>query len=345
MVWGFSPTDGACPADEQQAATAATSAGPTDAPAARTWEWHEDEDGDMDPPRRGGASTAVAAGGGTAASSSAAPVATRGILKAVPRYAVDAKRSPPRVKKAVSFDSPSNCITEMTPYSKSRLEEWFYTDEDFEEFERDASGKKKRKGNGRRRRGGGAKRPRAAASSPAPLAVTQEEEEEEAADAHAHADASGGVEAMLMLGDDPTLDAENRSSQASSQQQWQLGAPPAKRHQAILSAPSTADPLTAAAASAAAAAAGLRPPTRRGLTRRDGIDPLLDAPESSTASTPPPSAALGEAGGRGGMATRHRESRVAGGGEVSQLGIDDLKAKIRQIASTRRQRLNQQAVA
>lgn len=97
------------------------------------------------------------------------PPEPKGVLKKELKYAPDAEPvAYPRPRTSrLSFSDAHNETYFHSPYAKDRLEEWFYTDEDFEEFERDASRpvqRKKKIGSGGSRR---KKRSRSPPPSPA----------------------------------------------------------------------------------------------------------------------------------------------------------------------------------
>jgi hypothetical protein len=244
--------------------------------------------------------------------------APRGVLKHKLKYAASgqddsiASSSPDSKKKSVAWDDDANALEYMTPYDKEHLEEWFYTDEDFEEFERDARGgsRKKRSGGGRRKK---RQRPQAA---PLQLACGSEGAE--------------NAPSQHLLEDVDAADASTTS----------------KRRALGDADPYVADPLAAAAAAAAAAASGLASRRGGGATSASSSSSSAssDTTQSSLGWNPSMRAvsthATTESGSMQALRTR-REARMLA--EINSLGIDALKAKIRQVAQTRRERLHANA--
>lgn len=254
------------------------------------------------------------------------------------------RASPTRVaKRAVQWNMCSNSTLLVSPYPKDRLTDWFYNEDDFLAFEADANKPKPKKkpawatGGKRRRRsstGGNNQNARTSLVTP-----------EEANSASGEEDASN---AFLLSYDD---EAEN----APLQQQYAAldeCQPVSKRHclpvvppppptmppiepPPTTRPPPTNNPLAAAAAAYAAAATGLS--KRRGLSQRAG-DPPYALPPPPPPTDPPPPPPVEQRAARPSLSTRtRRESRMLS--EIETLGIEELKQKIRQVATTRRERL------
>ena len=238
----------------------------------------------------------------------------------------------------------------VSPYDKDALGEWFYSEEDFEDFEADANGKKRKK-KGKRKRATPAKASPAQASaahaSPArePDAVTAEDLQIMAGVLFpaASADEQNVYQlpppppASAAAAPDCEMESPAKRRVSPSSAAAASGAAPAASPLAnhILSptAAAPSDPLAAAASAAAAAATGL-------ANRR----PASVAPSATfvaPAPLPPPTTKAPAAPADLAPMRTRREVRLLS--EVNQ-SVDDLKHKIREVASARRERIRPQGI-
>lgn len=288
----------------------------------------------------------------------------------------------------LTWDEPKNACLFVSPYDKDRLEEWFYTDEDFEEFERDASRKPAKK---RASSGGRKKRARAPPPSPARgmgvegedsassadavergafeaalraldgEATGQTQLEEEAADpglgGNENRPKSGNVELLqdaeidaanallppskrraysrpMFTWDDPkeeeqpfTTTTSHPLASVASSSLASLAAPSSSSSRALPPTPLQATPAPELPKSLLLPPTQWRPPTIGGGKAAAGANPYA-MHAAATALSHAPSAPT--------SLRARRESRESAFGS---LGIEELKQKIRQVATTRRERL------
>ena len=301
----------------------------------------------------------------------------------------------------LTWDEPKNACVFISPYDRSCLEQWFYTDDDFEEFERDACRKpvKKRAGSGGRKKrartppsparamGVEAKLPIELGTPASEQPPSQQQQQQQqpvlyqglldaavgalhdyeatgqtlaAEEAHDENEPEAGNVAMQKQLDaaDTLMPPAKRRVQAQQQTardevattsftyaEPSLYLPPTAADLALKvpqlppmewgapaptggKVPMGANPFEAhavAAATAAAARAGLPPRRATGPPSPRALEPI----QSSTftvGAAPPPSLKA------------RRGTRENG---FAFLGIEDLKDKIRQVASNRRERLQQ----
>ena len=252
------------------------------------------------------------------------PVARLGIKSCLRR---ECDSSQPAVKEGrrVVFggEESNDTLLFVSPYDKDALGEWFYSEEDFEDFEADANGRKRKKK--KRKRATPAKASAAQASEAEPThepdAVTAEDQT--------------GVTFPI-----PTSDEQNvHQLPPSAMLDCEMESPAKRRAYATGASSSTfplanhiasaqPDPLAAAASAAAAAATGLA--NRSIAPAATFVAPAPLPPPS----TKPPAEATAP------MRTR-REVRLLS--EVNQ-SVDDLKSKIREVASARRERIRPQGI-
>lgn len=293
----------------------------------------------------------------------------------------------------LTWDEPKNACLFVSPYDKDRLEEWFYTDEDFEEFERDASRKPAKK---RASSGGRKKRARAPPPSPARGMGVEGEDSASSADAVER----GAFEAALRALDDgeatghtqleeeaadPGLGGnENRPKSGNVEllQDAEIDAanallPPSKRRAysrpmftwddpkeeeqpfTTTTSTTTSDTLASVASSSLPSVAAPSSSSSRALPPTPlQATPALELPKSlllPPTQWRPPTIGGGKAAAGANPYAMHaaatalshapsaptslrarRESRESAFGS---LGIEELKQKIRQVATTRRERL------
>ena len=263
-------------------------------------------------------------------------------------------------KRCITIAEESNdVLLFVSPYEEDRLSEWFYQEEDFEEFENDARGKKKKKkvgGGGKRRRP-----PPAPAKKHEPDLVTPDDLATMAGVIFPAACGARNVNVQQQLDDQASASAlppaKRRMCGATDATMADVSfaaiAAPSAALPPTLTTPMTSfengsgaltthDPLAAAAAAAAAAAVGLAPRRARS-TEPPPIPPPMPPPtlsaadwaEEEWAGKAPAALAVSAAPT---MRTRGR-SQVRLLSEVNELGVEELKQKIRDVASARRERL------
>ena len=252
------------------------------------------------------------------------PVARLGIKSCLRR---ECDSSQPAVKEGrrVVFggEESNDTLLFVSPYDKDALGEWFYSEEDFEDFEADANGRKRKKK--KRKRATPAKASAAQASEAEPThepdAVTAEDQT--------------GVTFPIPTADEqnvhqlpPSAVPDCETESPAKRRAYATGASSSTFPLANHIASAQPDPLAAAASAAAAAATGLA--NRSIAPAATYVDPAPLPPPS----TKPPAEATAP------MRTR-REVRLLS--EVNQ-SVDDLKSKIREVASARRERIRPQGI-
>jgi len=237
------------------------------------------------------------------------------------------RRSPKQTRaKSLRWDTPSNAVTYVPRYDEDHLEDFFYTEEDFAFFEADANRPKPKKkptwatGGKRRRSSGGGKktppRPSPATSQEMPIAAVSTDVYSVGNvgfafgddDSDAAAEDDGAAENV-------PLQEERSAKRSCLPSPWSGGAQLAGLPPALPPPSLPPDALTQSTA-ASTAVSHYCPPVRA---------PPSAAVASAASALPPP--------------RTRREARLLT--EIQTLGVDELKQKIREVASSRRQHLAQ----